>query len=92
MQLPDPRRCETPHWKGPREVNAPGTLKPKKLYRWLTWHARLEKAVGALSDQQLRMLNGYLAKSKSGIPGMIHSLIRNEAATRLMIQKHPKNP
>ena len=70
-------------------MKAPKTLKPKKLYRWITWHPRLEKAVQALSNQQLRMLNGHLAGAgvKTGIPGVIHGLIRNEAAGRLMIGK-----
>lgn len=74
-------------------MKAPKTLKPKRLYRWLTWHARLEKAVQSLSNQQLRMLNGHLAGAgvKGGIPGVIHGLILNEAATRLMIRKDAKD-
>lgn len=69
------------------------SLKPKKIYRWLVWHRQLEKAVAALSTQQLRLLNGYLARAgaTSGIPSLIHGLILHEAAGRLMIQKDAKD-
>lgn len=72
----------------------PSTLKPKKLYRWLTWHRNLEKAVNALSTQQLRTLNGYLARAgaTSGIPSLIHGLVLYEAAGRLMIQQDAEKP
>lgn len=71
----------------------PATLKPKKLYRWLTWHRELEPAVAALSTPQLRMLNGYLARAGavSGIPSLVHGLVLHEAAGRLMIQKDAKD-
>lgn len=67
---------------------APATLKPKRLYRWITWHRTLEQAVKALSTQQLRVLNGYLGRAGSthGIPALIHGLILYEMAGRLMIQ------
>lgn len=65
------------------------TLKPKKLYRWLTLRGNLEASIRALSNAQLRILNGYLARlgETNGIPALIHGLILHEAATRLMIQK-----
>ena len=74
-------------------MKAPTTLKPKRLYRWLTWHPSLEKAVQALSTQQLRILNGHLglAGATNGIPGLIHGLILHEAAGRLMIRKDAKD-
>lgn len=74
-------------------MKAPKTVKPKRIYRWITWHAHPERAVQTLSNQQLRILNGHLAKVgvKGGIPSVIYGLIRNEAATRLMIQKDAKD-
>ena len=74
-------------------MKSPKTLRPKKLYRWLTWHRDLERAVQTLSNQQLRVLNGYLGRAgaANGIPAMIHGLILHEAAGRLMIQKDAKD-
>ena len=68
---------------------APATLKPKKLYRWITWHGNLEKAIFALSTQQLKILAGYLARAGavSGVPSLIHGLILYEMAGRFMIEK-----
>jgi hypothetical protein len=65
----------------------PATLKPKKLYRWVTWHPQVDKAVAALSTPQLRVLNGYLARAgaHSGIPSLVHGLVLNVAAERLML-------
>lgn len=75
-------------------MKAPDTLKPKKLYRWLTMRGNLEAAVKSLKTQQLRVLNGYLARlgETNGIPALIHGLILHEAATRLMIQKDAQDP
>ncbi len=66
---------------------APSTLKPRKLYRWVTWHPQVDQAVSALSTQQLRMLNGYLARAgaHSGIPSLVHGVVLNVAADRLML-------
>lgn len=68
---------------------APTTLKPKRIYRWLSWHSDPERAMRGLSDQQLRMLNGYLGRAGavSGIPSFIHGLGLYEAAGRLMIER-----
>lgn len=70
-------------------MKSTATLRPKKLFRWLTWHRNLEQAVKSLSNQQLRVMNGYLAKAgdANGIPSLIHGLILNEAAGRLMAGK-----
>ncbi len=70
-------------------MKAPATLKPKKLYRWLTWSKNVELAVAALDIRQLQVLNGFLARAGavSGIPSLIHGLIIHEASERLMVDK-----
>ena len=70
----------------------PSSLKPEKLYRWITRHPDPERAVAALSTPQLRELNCHLARdgAQSGIPSLVHGLILHEAAGRLMIQDKTK--